>query len=130
MNKKIVFIVVLAECILAVLLISFFGQAIVNANNNILCREIYFTYEDGEKIEDGKRLSIEIDDANSSYKLYYKMLPAKTTNREVRFVSSDERVFVDETGVVTFFVRISSVTITVYTQDGSNLSDSIVLTLI
>ena len=35
MNKKIVFIVVLTECILAVLLISFFGQAIVNANNNI-----------------------------------------------------------------------------------------------
>ncbi len=130
MNKKIVFIVVLTECILAVLLISFFGQAIVNANNNILCREIYFTYEDGEKIEDGKRLSIEIDDENSSYKLYYKMLPAKTTNREVRFVSSDERVIVDETGVVTFFVRVSSVTITVYTQDGSNLSDSIVLTLI
>ncbi len=130
MNKKIVFIVVLTECILAVLLISFFGQAIVNANDKILCREIYFTYEDGEKIEDGKRLSIEIDDENSSYKLYYKMLPAKTTNREVRFVSSDDRVFVDETGVVTFFVRISSVTITVYTQDGSNLSDSIVLTLV
>ncbi|MBQ8658871.1 MAG: hypothetical protein IJ506_07020 [Clostridia bacterium] len=126
MNKKIVFIVVLAECILAVLLISFFGQAIVNANNNILCREIYFTYEDGEKIEDDKRLSVVIDDMNNSYKLYYEMLPAKTTNREVRFVSSDPQVLVDDTGMVTFLYR-KSVTITVFTEDGSNLSDSIIL---
>ena len=46
MSKKIVVIVVLVECILAVLLISFFGQEIYNAKNNVKTTEIYFTNEE------------------------------------------------------------------------------------
>ena len=60
MNKKVVYIVILIECILAVFLISFFGQAIFNAIRNVPVEEVYFTYEDGTKIEDDVPLKFEL----------------------------------------------------------------------
>ena len=52
MNKKVVFLVVLLECILAVFIVSVFGHAIEDDRKQILCRDIYFVNELGEKYED------------------------------------------------------------------------------
>ncbi len=126
MNKKIVIIVVLVECIFAVLLISFFGQAIYNNNNTVECAEIYFTYENGDKIEDDKVIEVELTDTNLSYQLHVSIYPQNATNKKLSFTSSRDEVVVDSKGLVTFYSEVG-VTITVKTLDGSNKMDTIIL---
>jgi hypothetical protein len=127
MNRKVVIIVVLVECILAVLLISFFGQAIYNNNSDVKCNEIYFVYENGEKIEDGKIIEVELSDTKMSYQLHYVITPDKATDKSVSFISSKpNEVSVSATGQVTF-LRETDVTIIVRTLDGSSKSDTITL---
>lgn len=127
MNKKIVVLVVLLECILAVLLVSFFGKAIEDLRNAVLCKDIYFTDENGNKIEDGAFIEVTLSDTKMSYRLYYKIEDADTTNKEVKFSSSKpDSVVVDATGMVTFFEE-TDVVITIRAQDGSGKSDSITL---
>ena len=126
MSKKIVFIVVLIECILAVLLISVFGQAIYDASPKPVS-DVYFTYENGDKIEDGVRLNVELRGGNISYQLHWTVEPENAENSSVRFTSSKPNdVSVDENGLVTFF-KVVDVTIIVSALDGSNKTDSIVL---
>ena len=128
MSKKIVFIVVLVECILAVLLISFFGQAIFMAINKSLVSEVYFTDANGVKIEDDVVLEVEISDSNLSYQLYWAIDPDNATDKTVSFTSNKDDVIVDDTGLVTFF-EPTDVVITVHTQDESNKTDSILLVI-
>ena len=124
MNKKVVFLVVLLECILAVFLVSIFGHAIEDARRQILCEEIYFTDENGEKIEDGEMIEIALTDTNISYQLYWVMITGKTSNREVVFESDNPSVKVNSVGLVTFLDE-PAVTITIRTIDGSGKTDSI-----
>ena len=126
MNKKVVFLVVLLECILAVFLVSIFGHAIEDARRQILCEEIYFTDENGEKIEDGEMIEIALTDTNISYQLYWVMITGKTSNREVVFESDNPSVKVNSVGLVTFLDE-TAVVITVRTIDGSGKTDSITL---
>ena len=126
MNRKVVIIVVLVECILAVLLISFFGQAIFNNINNVPANEVYFVNQDGVKIEE-KTIEVELSDSKLSYQLYWKIEPEKVTDKSVEFISSKpDFVTVSKTGLVTFYVE-TDVSITIRTLDGSNKSDTIVL---
>ena len=126
MNKRVVFIVVLIECILAVLLISIFGQAIYNAVNNIVVQEVYFTYADGTKIEDGEHLTVELTDSKMDYQLYWAIGPENASNQNVTFTSSKpDQVVVNSSGVVTFYVEVG-VTITIHTEDGNQV-DAIIL---
>lgn len=125
MNKKVVYIVILIECILAVFLISFFGQAIFNAIRNVPVEEVYFTYEDGTKIEDDVPLKFELKGSQIDYQLYWYVGPKKAYNKKVKFTSSKpEEVEVNDAGVVTFFEQVD-VVITVTSIDGSNVIDSI-----
>ena len=127
MNRKVVIIVVLVECIMAVFLISFFGQAIFNNNRNVKTQEIYFTYENGEKIEDDVTLEVELSDKEISYQLHWKAEPDNVTDKSVTFISSKpDLVFVSDEGLVTFLVE-TDVSITIKTLDESNKSDTIVL---
>lgn len=128
MNKKIVVIVVIVECILAVLLISLFGKAIENYRKQTLCQDIYFTDENGDKIADDVILTVEITDSNSSTQLYWTIITEKTAEKSVEFKSSSPSVLVDNTGKVTF-LDLVSVEITVYATDGSEKFDSIRLTV-
>lgn len=125
MSKKIVFIVVLIECILAVLLISIFGQAIYDTAPKPVS-EVYFTYENGAKIEDGVRLDVELRGGNISYQLHWTADPENAADKSVSFTSSKSGVVVDANGLVTFF-DVVDVTITVSALDGSNKTDSVVL---
>ena len=126
MNKKIVFLVVLLECILAVFIVSFFGHAIEDANKQILCKDIYFTYENGEKIEDGVMIEYELKDNNLCYQLYWTLETENTTLQEVEFESDNENVIVDSDGLITFLEK-TDVVITVRAKDGSGKTDSITL---
>ena len=126
MNKKVVFLVVLLECILAVFLVSIFGHALEDARRQILCEEIYFVDEHGEKIEDGEMIEFTLTDTNISYQLHWIMITGKTSNREVVFESDNPMVKVNSVGLVTFLDDVAAV-ITVRTIDGSGKTDSITL---
>lgn len=127
MNKKVVVLAVFLECILAVLLVSFFGKMIEDLRDSILCEEICFTYETGEKIEDGTLLKVSLSPTKRSYQLHWTIDPSNASNKEVEFISSKpEYVVIDETGLVTFFVDVD-VIVTVRTLDGSGRTDSITL---
>lgn len=126
MNKKVVFLVVLLECILAVFIVSIFGHAIEDSRKQILCEDIYFVSESGEKIEDGEMIEFKLTDANMSYQLKWVMETDKTSNKEVVFESSNPLVKVNSLGLVTFLDEVS-VVITVRAIDGSGKTDSITL---
>ena len=127
MNKKIVFMIVLIECFLAVLLIGVFGQAIFDAMSRKSITEIYFAYEDGTKVEDNINLEVELSDSMRDVQLYWVIVPDDASDQTVKFTSSKPDVaIVSESGLVTFF-EDESVTITVQTLDGSNQTDTIVV---
>ena len=132
MNKKVVFLVVILECILAVFIVSIFGIAIEDARSKILCSDLYFVYAEGEykgqKIEDGVMIEVNPTDANMSYQLVWVMETDKTSNKEVYFSSSKpDKVTVNpDTGLVTFLVK-TDVVITIEAKDGSGKMDSITL---
>ena len=127
MNKKIVVLAVFLECILAVLIVSFFGKMIEDLRDTILCEEVYFTYETGEKIEDDTLVEVALSPSNRAYQLHWKIDPENTSNKEVEFISSKpDLVVVDNTGLVTFFVDVD-ILITVRVLDGSGKTDSITL---
>ena len=126
MNKKIVFLVVLLECVLAIFIISVFGHAIEDARRQILCQDLYFVTETGEKIEDGEMIEYKLTDSNISYQLYWVMETGETSNKEVTFESSDPMVKVNNLGLVTFLEE-TDVIITIRAIDGSGRTDSITL---
>ena len=94
---------------------------------SILCEEVYFVYETGEKIEDETQIKVSLSPSKRSYQLYWKIETEQTSNKEVEFVSSKpEYVAIDQTGTVTFFVD-TDVIITIRALDGSGKTDSITL---
>ena len=95
MNKKIIVLIVLAECILAILLVSFFGKVIEETRRDVVCQDIYFIDENGLKIEDGVPIIVDIDsDALKPirYKLKWKIITSKTTEKTVVIETSDKSV--------------------------------------
>ena len=126
MNKKVVFLVVLLECILAIFVVSIFGHAIEDARRQILCQDIYFVDDSGEKIEDGEMIEFTVSDTNMSYQLHWIMIAKDTSNKEVVFESSDPLVKVNSLGLVTFLEEVD-VVITIRVIDGSGKTDKITL---
>ena len=126
MNKKVVFLVVLLECILAIFIVSIFGHAIEDSRRQILCQDIYFVDANGEKIEDGEMIEYELLGSDINYQLYWVMETDKTSNKEVVFESSNALVKVNSEGLVMFIEEVP-VVITVRAVDGSGKSDSVTL---
>ena len=126
MNKKVVFLVVLLECILAIFIVSIFGHAIEDSRRQILCQDIYFVDANGEKIEDGEMIEYELVGSDINYQLYWVMETDKTSNKEVIFESSNTLVKVNSEGLVMFIEEVP-VVITVRAVDGSGKSDSVTL---
>lgn len=126
MNKKVVFLVVLLECILAIFIVSIFGHAIEDSRRQILCQDIYFVDANGEKIEDGEMIEYELVGSDINYQLYWVMETDKTSNKEVIFESSNTLVKVNSEGLVMFIEEVP-VVITIRATDGSGKSDSVTL---
>ena len=126
MNKKIVFLVVVLECILAIFLVSFFGHAIEDDRRQILCQDLYFVDKDGVEIEDGTMIEYKLTDSNISYQLYWVMETSEASNKEVAFETDNPLVTVNADGLVTFYEE-TDVVITIRALDGSGKTDSITL---
>ncbi len=125
MNKKIVVIVVIVECIFAVLMVSLLGAAIENAHKETKCSDVYFTNADYEKLRDDYVISVELSDTKRGYQLYYIVSPDTTTDKSVKFESSKpDKVLVSATGYVTFLEDVA-VTVTITAADGSNKTDTV-----
>ena len=127
MNKKIVFLSVVIECILAIFVVSFFGKAVEDARAEKLCREIYFVDENGEKIPDGQNIEVEFIGSYISYQLNWKIIAEDATEKEVEFISNNEFVIVNSLGLVTFLDKEASAEITILAKDGSGKKDVITL---
>ena len=128
MNKKIVVIVVIVECVLAVLMVSLLGAAIENAHKETKATAVYFTDADYVKLLDGRIIDVDLSHGEIGYQLYYVVSPDNTTDKTVVFESSEpEAVIVSPTGYVTFIDPEVTVTITITVADGSNCSDTVTL---
>lgn len=132
MNKKVVVLIVFLECILAVLLVSFFGKVIEETRRDVLCQEIYFVDEDGMKIEDDMPILIQFDDTTPiiRYKLQWKIVAVNTTDKTVNVEIDGDGVGYDpgrEELVIYTDGFESPVDITVRVMDGSEKTDTITL---
>ncbi|MFA5561966.1 MAG: hypothetical protein WDA00_04930 [Eubacteriales bacterium] len=127
MSKKVVIVVVLVECVFAVLLVSLLGLMVESINPREVVTELYFTDENGTRYAEG--ISVEVDlSASLDVQLYWRLLSETATNQEVSFVSDviDGSVVVSDTGVVTFY-KIKPVAVTVRAMDGSGITATLIL---
>ena len=124
MNKKVMILIVIAECILAVLLIGVIGLAIESSYNDSTCREVYFTTEDGTRLAADEIITVERPEWG--YQLYYGFEPEDTTNKTVIFTSSKpDKVTVNERGLVTF-IEDTDVNITISSNNGKTATITLV----
>lgn len=120
MNKKSLVLVIIVECVLAILLISFFGKAIESLYEKTLCTDIYFVDDDGNRLENDTLLRIDISDSKRDYQLKYVIEPSNASEKKVEFSATpNEYVFIDKYGNVTFLKEYVDISITVFTTDGS-----------
>ena len=132
MNKKSLILIVVVECLLSIMLISFLGIAIEDFRSKTLCSDIYFVDEEGNKYEEGATVKVVFKDS-ISYQLRYVLEPGNISSKEVRFEVEDSRkdyVFVSPTGRVDFVKNPVRVRITVYALDGSGEYATIYLSTI
>ena len=116
MNKKIIVIVVLLECVLAILRVSFLGNAIETYFNEVSAREVCFLDEKGVPLEDDA--VIVVDRWDLGYQLEWRINPEKVSDKTIVFMSSKpDDVTVDETGYVSFY-KFTDVSITASTSNG------------
>jgi len=118
MNKKAMILIVIVECILAILLIAVIGKAIENYHQEVFCEEIHFVNEKGEIIDD---TTVRVTNLVEGCQLHYVIVPSDATDQSVTFHSEKpNEVYVDELGNVTFLKQSSSTTasITVVTKNG------------
>ena len=118
MNKKVMILIVIVECILAILLIAVLGKAIENYHQEVFCEEVHFVNEQGEIIDD---TTVRVKDVVQGCQLLYVIVPSDATDQSVTFHSEKPNdIFVDETGHVTFLKPTSPTTasITVVTKNG------------
>ena len=124
MNKKIVILIVIVECVLSVLLIGVIGLAIESAHTEVECQEIYFTTAEGVRLENGDIL--EVDRPDKGYQLYYEIVPDNTSDQAVTFTSGKpEKVMVNELGYVSF-IEDTDVNITVSSKNGKTTTITLV----
>lgn len=136
MNKKVMILVVILECILSILLIAVLGKAIESFYVETEATQIHFTTADGMVLEPGmlydekegtinriesERLVIEIDRPDKGYQLHWEVITKDTTDKSVTFhatsLDPNVEVSVDENGFV-FFEDDIAATITISTKNG------------
>ena len=124
MNKKVMILIVVIECVLAILLIAVLGKAIENYHTDVEATEIFFTNEAGERLENGAVL--EVARMDRGYQLHYGFAPEDVTDQSVRFTSGKpDLVTVSEEGYVSFSVD-TDVVITVSSANGKTATVTLV----
>ena len=136
MNKKVMILIVVIECVLSILLIAILGMAIESFNNVTEAEEIWFTTPDGEILRPGtlykekegtissiesERVVIEVDRMEWGYQLHWQIIAENTSDQSVTFNARSQdpkvEVWVDENGFVHFDDDVN-VTVTIGTKNG------------
>ena len=126
MNKKIMILIVIAECVLAVFLIGVIGLAIESTYSGVDCREVHFTTADGTRLTSEAVVEVSLLEMQDGYQLYYKLDPEDTSDVPVTFMTSKpEIVMVSETGLVRFR-EDTDVVITVSSKNGKTATITLV----
>ena len=136
MNKKVMILIVVIECVLSILLIAVIGKAIESYYKEVEAQEIYFTTAEGEillpgmlykekegttETIDSDRIIIEVARPDRGYQLHWLIIAEETSDRSVIFNARSQdknvEVTVDENGFVHFEDDVV-VTITISTKNG------------
>ena len=96
-------------------------------SSELSVKDLYFTYENGEKIPDGVDMEVDFEGSVISYQLYWKLETRKGENVGVRFVSDTDKVIVSDSGLVTFLDVNAVARIAVIADNGSGKKDVITL---
>ena len=124
MNKKVMILIVVIECVLAVLLIGVIGLAIESAYKDVTCQGVYFMTESGERIDEDS--VVEVERPDRGYQLYCGFDPEETTDKTLKYTTSKpDKVKVNDTGYVTFF-EDTDVTITITSSNGKTATIKLV----
>ena len=140
MNKKVMILIVVIECVLSILLIAAIGKAIETYFNDVEAQEIYFTTESGERLAPGilykeregtmqeiesDQIVIEVSRPDKGYQLHWEIIAENTSDRTVTFLARsqdpDVEVTVDDSGFV-HFDDVVIATITISTKNGRTAS--------
>lgn len=140
MNKKAMILIVVVECVLAILLIAVMGMAIETYFNETEAEAIYFTTAEGTVLEKGQlykekegtvtavendRIIIEVARPDRGYQLHWLIIADNTSDKSVTFLAKSQdpnvEVSVDENGFV-YFGDDVNVTVTISTKNGRTAS--------
>ena len=140
MNKKVMILIVVIECVLSILLIAVIGKAIETYFNEVEAQDIYFTTADGVRLNpgmlykeregttseiDSDQIVIEVSRPDKGYQLHWVVIAENTSDRTVTFTARsqdpDVEVTVDESGFVHFDDAVN-VTIIISTKNGRTAS--------
>lgn len=130
MNKKVSLILAIFVALVSIVFVSTFGLLPEDLRNNVKMNTLYFDIEPNGK---GAKVYIMNFKANNNTIDVYSMVkfgPNETTDVSLTFTTNvpKEEVAISSTGIVTIYnLSISSFTITVKSNDGSNLQDKLTI---
>lgn len=120
--KKSVVILILIIYIASIALVSFFGLAHSTWDEAVVSESITITNEDVVTNESGMFVVLTYKEGETAYKINYTLLPEKTTNKAVNFITDDDTIAtVSDEGVVTF-KKGGVVEVQLIAADGSGAS--------
>ena len=136
MNKKVMILIVLLECVLSILLVAVLGIAVETFFKETEAEEVHFLTSGGEVMTPGHLYSekegtsreiendqiiIEVNRPDRGYQLHWEVITEDTTDKSVTFLAisqnPDVEVTVDEDGFVHFDGDVVA-TVTVSTKNG------------
>jgi uncharacterized protein YjdB len=123
MSRKMVFLIEIIVCIIAVVIVSLIGVnpeiwKVYTPVSSVSFTNTEITFTENKKI-------ITIKSGTKNYTLTYSVLPSNATNSDVSFSSSDESIAtVDNNGVVNI-IRETGFNIIIIAKDGTKKSDSV-----
>lgn len=128
--KKSVIIVIAIIFVVSIALVNFLGVNPKVFNEVIYVNSISFVDENIKTNEKGEKYIRLSPDENGErkYQIEYQVGPEDASNKSVRFGydSSNGLVSIDENGLVSF-TRKGTVIVTITPADGSNCSDTLVI---
>lgn len=124
MSKKMSLMLAILFAFVGIILTAVWGKVPEDLNARIYIQELYFDITPNDKGIKTIDFRYQPNNANVDLTEYIVLKPLNAHNIMLSYTSDSQYVTVTSTGYVTFY-RDVSVTITVKTRDGSNISDKV-----